>query len=58
MSICIKYKTVVYDRIDASQGIDVNKQAHQKSVTFLNIGISEIIVLIFKQMSAIGVMIY
>ena len=34
------------------------KQAHQKSVMFLNIGISEIIVLIFKQMSAIGAMIY
>ena len=34
------------------------KQVHQKSEIFPNIGISEIIVLIFKQMSEIGVMIY
>ena len=29
-----------YDRIDASEGIDVNKSMHQKSVTFVTIGIS------------------
>ena len=34
------------------------KQAHQNSVMFVTIGISEIIVLSFNQMSAIDVMIY
>ena len=34
------------------------KQAHQKSVMFLTIGISPIIVLSFNQISVIGVMIY
>ena len=34
------------------------KQLHQKSVIFVTIGISEIIILSFNQMSAIGVMIY
>ena len=27
-----------YDRIVASEGIDINKQVHQKSVTFVTIG--------------------
>ena len=30
MNVCIKYKTVVYDRIDAYQGIDVNKTSASK----------------------------
>ena len=48
-----------YDRIDVSEWTDVNiKQVHQKSVIFATIGFSEIILLSFKQMSAIGVMIY
>ena len=34
------------------------KQVHQKSVIFATIDFSEIILLRFKQMSAIGVMIY
>ena len=34
------------------------KQAHQKNVIFITIGISSFIVLTFKQVSAIGVMIY
>ena len=34
------------------------KQAHQKNVIFVTIGISEIIILSFNQMSAIVVMIY
>ena len=28
-----------YDKIDVSEGIDVNKQMHQKSVIFVIIGI-------------------
>ena len=28
-----------YDRIDISEGIDINKQVHQKSVIFATIGI-------------------
>ena len=31
---------IYYDRIDVSEGIDVNKQMHQKRVMFLTIGIS------------------
>ena len=34
------------------------KQAHQKSVMFLTIGISPIIVLSFNQISVIDVMVY
>ena len=29
-----------FDRIVVSEGLDVNKQAHQKSVIFVTIGIS------------------
>ena len=29
-----------YDRIDVSEGTDVIKQVHQKSMTFVTIGIS------------------
>ena len=29
-----------YDRTDVSEGIYVNKKVHQKSVMFVNIGIS------------------
>ena len=47
-----------YDRIDVSEGMDVNKEVHQKSVMFVTIGISWIIVLSFNQMSVIEVMIY
>ena len=33
-------KMLYYDRTDVSEGIDVNKQVHQKSVMFVTIGIS------------------
>ena len=46
------------DRIDVSEGTDVNKKVHQKGVIFVTIGISYIIVLSFNQMSAIDVMFY
>ena len=36
----------------------LTKQVHQKSVIFVTIGIFEIIVLSFNQMSAVNVMIY
>ena len=29
-----------YDRMDIPEGIDVDKKVHQKSVTFVTIGIS------------------
>ena len=29
-----------FDRIDISEGIDINKKVHQKSVIFVTIGIS------------------
>ena len=38
-------------------GLMLIKQVHQKSVIFVTIGFSEIIVLSFNQMSAINVMI-
>ena len=33
-------KMLYYDRTDVSEGIDVNKQVHRKSVMFVTIGIS------------------
>ena len=30
---------ICYDRIDVSEGIDVNKKVHQKSVMFVTIGV-------------------
>ena len=47
-----------YDRIEVSEGIDIKKQVHQKSVIFVTIGIFLIKCLSFNQMSAIGVMMY
>ena len=37
-----------YDRIDISEGIDVNKKMHQKNVIFVTIGILKILVLSMK----------
>ena len=31
---------IYYDRIDISEGIDLIKQVHQKSVMFVTIGVS------------------
>ena len=36
-----------YDRIDISEGIDVNKKMHQKNVIFVTIGILKIMSLLF-----------
>ena len=47
-----------YDRIDISEGLDVIKQGHQKSGTFVTIGIFLIIILSFNQITAIDVIIY
>ena len=47
-----------FDRIDNSEDIDVSKTVHQQSVIFVAIGVSQIIVLSFNQMSAIDAMIY
>ena len=46
------------DRIDISEGIDVNKKANQKSVIFATIGIFYIKTLSFNQMSAMDAIIY
>ena len=37
-----------YDRIDISEGIDVNKKMHQKNLIFVTIGILKILVLSMK----------
>ena len=47
-----------FDRIDVSEGINVNKQANQKSVIFVTIGVVYIKALSFKQMPATDAMIY
>ena len=51
---------VYYDRIDVSEGTDVNKirQTNQKSVIFFTIGIFQIKGLRFNQMSAKRVTMY
>ena len=47
-----------YDRIDISEGIDVNKQVHQKNVIFPAIGILKILALGMSRIIAMAVMIY
>ena len=48
-----------FDRIDVSEGIDVNKtSASKECVIIVTIGIFKIIVLSSNQMSAIDVIIY
>ena len=37
-----------YDKIDVSEGTDVNKKVHQKSMMFANIAIFQVIVLSFN----------
>ena len=46
-----------HDRIDNSEGIDVNKQMHQKNVMFVIIGILKISVLSMSHIFAMVVMI-
>ena len=47
-----------YDRIDVSEGINVNKTRASRKCYICQIGISYVVVLSFNQMSAIDVMIY
>ena len=46
-----------YDRIDISEGIDVNEQVDQKNVIFVTIGILKILVLNMRSIFAMVVMI-
>ena len=46
-----------YDRTDVSEGIDINKKKHQKSVIFVTIGILKILVLSIDHIFAMVVMI-
>ena len=46
-----------YDRIDISEGIDVNEQVDQKNVIFVTIGISKILVLSMNHIFAMAVII-
>ena len=46
-----------YERIDISEGIDVNKQIDQKSVIFVTIGILKILVLNMNLIFVMDVMI-
>ena len=46
-----------YDRTDISEGIDIKKQMHQKSVVFVIIGILKILVLNMNHIFAMVVMI-
>ena len=47
-----------YDKINVSEGIDVNKQVHQKNVSSVTIGFLKILDSNLKNMFAINVMIY
>ena len=47
-----------YEKIDASEGIDVNKQVHQKNVSFVTIDLLKILDLNLKSMFIVDVMIY
>ena len=46
-----------YDRIDISEGIDVNKQMHKKNAIFVIISILKILVLNMSHIFAMVVMI-
>ena len=46
-----------YDRIDVSEGIDVNKKAYQKNVTFVTIGFLKILVLSMRSIFVMVIMI-
>ena len=46
-----------YNRIDISEGIDINKKNHQKSAIFVTIGILKILVLSIGHIFAMAVMI-
>ena len=47
-----------YNKINVSEGIDVNKQVHQKNVSSVTIGFLKILDLSLKNMFVINVMIY
>ena len=57
MMLCMKYKMLEYDRIDISEGIDVNKTNASKNVIFVIIGILKILVLSMNHIFAMVVMI-
>ena len=50
-------KMLEYDRIDTSEGIDVNKKNYQKNVIFVIIGILKTLVLNMSLIFAMAVMI-
>ena len=45
-----------YNKINVSEGIDVNKQVHQKNVSSVTIGFLKILNLNFKNVFVINVM--
>ena len=51
------YKMLEYNRIDISEGIDLNKQVSQKNVIFVTIGILKILVLSMNHIFAMVVII-
>ena len=51
-------KMLQYDRIDISEGIDLKKQTHQKSVKFAIIGTLKMLVLNMNHIFVMVVMVY
>ena len=49
---------IYYDRIDVSEGTVLIKQANEKSVMFVTIGVFKIKILSFKCLFAVVVMFY
>ena len=47
-----------YQKIHASEGIDVNKKVHEKNVSFVTIGFLKMLDLNLKNMFLIDVVIY
>ena len=54
----MNYKNAAVQKIDVSEGIDVNKTTHQKNVSFVTIGYLKMLDSNLKNMFAINVMIY
>ena len=54
----MNYKMLQYEKMDVSEGIDVNKQVHQKNMSFVSIGFLKISDLNLKNMFVMDLMIY
>ena len=58
MNVCMSYKILQYDRVDVSEGIDINKTSASKDVILVIIGILKMLVINFNNMFVIVAVVY